>query len=277
MNSAMTDQHACIDRTLLGFDGYNIVRRVYGAVPGDDSQEKVDGALKSSLGSFKRALKEFQPTHAFAAFDHEGRTFRHEMYSGYKLGRKPMFDLLRQAMPTFFEMLRDIGIPVVCIEGVEAEDVLATATLKWRAAGKGRAIVASTDKDVAQLVPGGVEVRDQFQNIWLDDEWCQKKFGVPVALLGECLALMGDVTDGIPGVPKVGEKTAAKLLLQYGDIDGILANIGSISGSLGKRLQENVDMLLLSRELVALKPDVVLNMTWNQMVYNPAGARRAAA
>lgn len=264
-------------RTFLGFDGYNIVRRVYGAVPGDDTLEKVEGALKSSLGSFKRALKDFEPTHVLAAFDHEGRTFRHDMYPGYKADRKPMPDILRQAMPAFFDTLRDIGIPVVCIEGVEAEDVLTTVSLKWRTAGKGRAVLMCTDKDAAQLVAGGVEVRDQFQQIWLDDEWCQKKFGVPVALIGDCLALMGDATDGIPGVPKVGAKTAAKLLLQYGDIDGILANIGDIKGAVGKLLQENVDSLLLSRELVALKPDVVLNMTWNQMVYNPAGAHRATA
>jgi protein Xni len=265
------------DRTLLAFDGYNIVRRVYGAMPGDDTPEKVEGALRSSLGSFKRAIKDFEPTHVLAAFDHESRTFRHEMYLGYKAKRKPMVEVLRQAMPTFFAMLRDIGIPVACIEGVEAEDVIATVSLKWRAAGKGRVVTVSTDKDVGQLVPGGVEVRDQFQEIWLDDAWCQKKFGVPIALLGDCLALMGDDTDGIPGVPNVGEKTAAKLLLQYGDLDGILANLNDIQGALGKRLQDNLDALLLSRELVALKPDVTLNMTWNQMVYNPSGAYRAAA
>lgn len=273
----MTDLIPRTDRTLLGFDGYNIVRRVYGAVPGEDNQEKVDGVLKSSLGSFKRALKDFDPTHVFAAFDHEGRTFRHDMYAGYKIGRKPMVDILRKAMPTFYSMLNDIGIPVICVEGVEAEDVIATASLKWVGAGKGRAIMASTDKDVAQLAAVGVEVRDQFQNMWLDEQWCQKKFGVPLALLGECLALMGDVTDGIPGVPKVGAKTAAKWLLEFGDIDGILANIDNITGTLKDRLRENTDSLLLSRALVTLKCDVVLNMTWNQMVYDPAAAVRAAA
>jgi protein Xni len=272
----MTDLHNSPDRTFLGFDGYNIVRRVYGAIPGDDSEEKVEGALKSSLGSFKRALKEYQPSHVLAAFDHEGRTFRHDMYEKYKIGRKPMVEVLRQAMPTFYSMLRDAGIPVVCIEGVEAEDVLATASLKWVGAGKGRAVLVSTDKDVAQLAAVGVEVRDQFQNIWLDEEWCQKKFGVPLALLGECLALMGDITDGIPGVPKVGEKTAAKLLLQYGDIDSILANLDSIAGALQTRLRDNKDLLLLSRSLVALKCDVTLNMTWNQMLYQRATSPRAA-
>lgn len=262
------------DRTLVQFDGYNIVRRVYGAVPGEDSPEKVEGALRSSLGSFKRALREYQPTHVLAAFDHGGPTFRSEIYPRYREGRKPMPELLRQAMPTFYEMLRGAGIPVVCIEGVEADDVLGTVGLKWVSTGKGRSIIMSTDKDLAQTVPDGVEVRDQFLERWLDEEWAMKKFGIPLSLLGDCLALMGDDVDGIPGVPKVGAKTAAKWLLQYGDLKGVLENRDKVAGAMGERLREHHENVLISRQLVQLKTDVVLNMTWNQMVFNPAGLAR---
>lgn len=265
------------DRTLLQFDGYNIVRRVYGAVPGDDSPEKVEGALRSSLGSFKRALREYQPTHVLAAFDHGGPTFRSEIYPRYREKRKPMPELLRLAMPTFYEMLQSAGIPVVCIPGVEADDVLGTVGLKWVATGKGRSIVLSTDKDLAQLVPEGVEIRDQFQERWLDEEWSLKKFGISLSLLGDCLALMGDEVDGIPGIPKVGAKTAAKWLLQYGNLAGVLENRDKITGAMGERLREHFEDALISRRLVQLKTDVVLNMTWNQMVFNPVGLGRQSA
>lgn len=265
---------ATTDRTLLQFDGYNIVRRVYGAVPGEDSTEKVEGAFRSSLGSFKRALREYQPTHVLAAFDHGGPTFRSEIYPRYREKRKPMPEVLRLAMPTFFDMLKTAGIPVVCVPGVEADDVLGTVALKFVAAGKGRSIVMSTDKDLAQLATDGVEIRDQFLERWLDEEWCMKKYGIPLALLGDALALMGDEVDGIPGIPKVGAKTAAKLLLEYGNLAGVLENRNSVTGGLGERLREHHEGVLTSRRLVQLKTDVVVNMTWNQMVFNSAGLTR---
>jgi protein Xni len=272
----MTNTTTSADRLLLGFDGYNIVRRVYGAVPGDDSQEKVEGVFRSSLGSFKRALKEFQPTHVLAAFDHGGPTFRSEIYARYREKRKPMPELLRRAMPQFHDMLRDIGVPVVCIEGVEADDVLGTASRKWVSSDRGRAIIVTTDKDMAQLGPDGVEIRNQFEECWLDDAWAQKKYGIPLSLLGDCLALMGDEVDGIPGVPKVGPKTAAKWLLEYGNLAGVLANQDVIPGAMGERLRAHAADAIMSRELVTLKTDVVLNMTWNQMVYNSPAMQRAA-
>jgi len=255
------------NRLLLQFDGYNIVRRVYGAVPGDDSPEKVEGAFRSSLGSFKNALKDFQPTHVLAAFDHGGPTFRNELYDRYREGRKPMPEVLRQAMPQFFESLRALGIPVICIEGVEADDVLATAGLRWVRTGKGRVVTVSTDKDLAQMVPDGVEIRNQFEKSWLDEAWAQKKFGISLTKLGDFLALMGDDVDGIPGIPKVGVKTAATLLAEYGDLEGVLANMDNIKGKLGERVREHCENVRISRKLVTLKTDVVLNMSWNQMAY----------
>jgi protein Xni len=273
----MTDAQTCPDRTLLQFDGYNIVRRVYGAVPGDDSPEKVEGVFRSSLGSFKRALKEFQPTHVLAAFDHGGPTFRNQIYPRYRENRKPMPEVLRLAMPLFHDMLRANGIPVVSIEGVEADDVMATVGLKWASAGKGRAVIMSTDKDLAQLGPLGVEIRDQFEERWLDAAWAMNKYGIPLELLGDSLALMGDEVDGIPGIPKVGPKTAAKWLLEYGNLEGVLANQSKITGSMGERLRAHFADVILSRELVALKTDVVVNLTWNQLRYTPAGSEKRAA
>lgn len=265
------------DRLLLQFDGFNIVRRVYGAVPGDDTPAKVEGAFKSSLGSFKRALKEFRPTHVLAAFDHGGPTFRSQIYPAYRAKRKPMPEVLQEAMPLFYEMLRAIGIPVAIIEGVEADDTLGTVGLKWALAGKGPSIIMTTDKDLAQLVPFGVQIRDQFTERWLDADWAMNKYGIPIELLGDCLALMGDDVDGIPGVPKVGPITAAKWLREFGTLEGVLANRMSIPGALGKRLQEHAADAVIARKLVALKTDVTLNLTWNQMVYCPPGSLPLAA
>jgi len=254
-------------RTLLLFDGYNIVRRVYGAVPGDDSPEKVEGAFKSALSTFRRTLVEFPPTHVLATFDFGGRTFRSDIFSSYREHRKPMPELLREAMPVFHRMLSTLGIPVVSVEGVEADDVLATVGMKWVNSNKGRVIVVSTDKDLAQLAPSGIEIRDQFEHRWLDNEWALKKFGVPIELVGDCLALMGDVADSIPGIPKCGVKTAAKWLIAYKDLDGVLAHKDEIGGQIGEHLRENVETALLARKLVTLKTDVKLDLTWNQLVF----------
>lgn len=251
---------------LLIADGLNVVRRVYEANPAPDSRTKAEGAVRSSLGSFRRALTEHRPTHFLAAFDHGGPTWRHELYSQYKVLRKPMPAELQAELPTLYAQLAAMGLTTCCVPGVEADDVITAVARRWRVAKRGRVIVLSTDKDLAQLLEDEVEVRDHFKPEWRDDSWVQAKFGVPVPLLGDLLALMGDSADGIPGVPGVGIKTAAKLLLEHGNLITLLDRAGEVKGKVGESLRAAIAEVRLARRLVDFKTDMVIGLTWRAML-----------
>lgn len=251
---------------LLGIDGLNILRRCYEANPAPDSLEKAQGACKSAFASFKRALNEHQPSHVIAAFDHGGQTWRHQLYSDYRKSRTPMPQVLRDEIPGFMERLtRELGILTVCIPGVEADDVLATVVMRWVQQKGAKVIVVSTDKDLCQLIAHGVLLRDHFKPEWRDEAWVQNKFGVSSAQLGDWLALVGDKSDDIPGVDKVGDKTATRLLLEHGSLNAILEAAPGIPGKLGERLCLCAEDALLSQQLVTLKLDVTVGVCWRQL------------
>jgi protein Xni len=254
---------------LLAIDGLNIVRRVYEASPEPDSAQKADIALRHALSSFRKLLATHQPSHVLAAFDFGGATWRHALYPRYREARAPMPSPLREALPLFHEKLAAAGVHVVMVPEVEADDVIATGVLRWLAEGRGEAIIASTDKDLHVLIAHGALVWDHFKGEWHDDTWVRNKFGVAPELLVDLLALMGDVTDGVPGVSKVGMKTAAKLLNAYGDLDAVMAGAGILKTPIGERLRAERDMLFLSRELVRLKTDVRLGVTWKMLAFAP--------
>lgn len=239
----------------LNIDGLNVLRRVYEANLAPDSDAKAAGAVRSATSSIKRALREHRPTHALALFDTAGPNWRHTLYPRYKEDRKPMPAPLREAIPFFLDNLDSLDIAHDAPEGYEADDALGAYTALWsRITGGAPCTVLSTDKDLAQLLQLlGVRIRDHFGDIWRDEAWVQAKFGVGSALLGDFLALTGDSTDGIPGVTKVGTKTAASLLNEHGSLSGVLAAADGIKGKLGERLREERDIALLSRELVSLK------------------------
>jgi protein Xni len=250
---------------LLAIDGLNIVRRVYEASPEPDSPIKAATALRHALSSFRTVLDTHQPTHVLAAFDYGGTTWRHALYPRYREHRAPMPADLRAALPEFQQRLTAAGMHPLCIPEVEADDVIGTGVLRWLAEGRGEAIVASTDKDLHCLIASGALVWAHFKGEWHDDAWVRKRFGVAPELLPDLLALMGDVTDGVPGVSKVGMKTAAKLLNAYGDVDAVLAGAGILKTPLGERLRAERTILMLSRQLVRLKTDVQLGVTWNML------------
>lgn len=250
---------------LLLADGLNIVRRVYEANPGNDSPEKADGAVRSSLASFRRALVEHRPSHFLAVFDHGGPTWRHELYPQYKAKRKPMPAELQARIPDIREQLAAMALAHCSVPGVEADDVIPTVGLRWKRTRPGRVIVLSTDKDLAVLLPAGIEVRDHFKPEWRDEAWVLAKYGVPAALLGDFLALMGDSTDGIPGVPGIGQKTAAKLLLEFGSLDALLARAGEVKGKVGESLRASIGEAQLSKQLVSFKTDLTLGLTWRSL------------
>ena len=269
----------CADQPrLLAIDGLNIVRRCYEANPAVDSPEKARGALTSAFSSFERALEEHNPTHVLAAFDFGGHTWRHDLYASYRQKRTPMPEELREVIPAFRERLtRDLGMPVACVPNVEADDVIGTVVTRWISTKKAPVVVISTDKDLATLMAQGALIRDHFKREWRGADWVMATFGVAPELLADLLALMGDSTDDIPGVEKVGVKTAAKLLNEYGSLENVLSNAGSIKGKLGLKLVEQADMARLSRKLVALDTAVPLGVTWNSLRYTPPVRKAAKA
>lgn len=253
---------------LLAIDGLNIVRRVYEANAETDPVLKAETALRHSLSSFRKLLVTHRPTHVLAAFDHGGPTWRHALYPRYREHREEMPAALRDGLIDFHGRLAEWGMQVVSVPQVEADDAIATCVLRWLDEGRGEAIVASTDKDLHVLIANGALLWDHFRNEWHDAAWVEEKFGVPPALLADLLALTGDAADGIPGVEKVGVKTAARLLQNYGSIERIMAGAGILKDAMGERLRRDAGQLAVSRQLVALKTDVHLGVTWNRLAFD---------
>jgi len=268
-------------RRLLVIDGLNLARRIWEAIPIEDSPEKAVGALRSCLSSFARSLKEHAPTHVLAAFDYGGETWRHRRYPAYHEGREPMPTSMRETLPTLMEHVRGLGIRTVSVPDVEADDVIATVVRRWLSQVKGEAIVLSSDKDLAALIAEGARVHNHFKSEDRDTEWVENKFGVRPSQLHDLLALTGDSSDNIPGVPGIGVKTGAKLLAAYGSLDAVLeqARIEGepdnrvLSSRLRQSLRDHERTARLARELIDFKMDLSLGLTWNSMRYQPPVAR----
>ncbi|WP_293778780.1 5'-3' exonuclease H3TH domain-containing protein [uncultured Oxalicibacterium sp.] len=255
---------------LLAIDALNIVRRVYEANDEPDPVARADSALRHALSSFRKLLHTHQPTHVLAAFDAGGATWRHALHPSYREQREPMPEALQNGLAAFRERLAAWGVHSVVISDVEADDVIATCVMRWLDEERGDAIIASTDKDLHGLIAYGALLWDHFRNEWHDRAWVESKFGVPPEQLPDLLALTGDATDGVPGVRKIGIKTAAKLLQSYGDIEHIMAGAGILKDAMGERLRQGAAQLALSRQLVALKTDVRLGVTWNMLAFDAA-------
>jgi protein Xni len=254
---------------LLAIDGLNIVRRVYEASQEPDSPDKAELALRHALSSFRRLLEAHTPSHVLPAFDYGGATWRHAIYPRYRENRAAMPSHLRAALPGFYASLKqELGVNVVTVPEVEADDIIGTGVLRWLNEGRGEAIVATTDKDLHCLIGHGALVWDHFKGEWHDDPWVRAKFGVAPELLVDLLALMGDATDGVPGVDKIGMKTAAKLLNAYGNLDAVMAGAGILKTPTGERLRAGREMLYLSRQLVQLKMDVTLGVSWKMLEWD---------
>jgi 5'-3' exonuclease len=251
--------------TLLAIDGLSIVRRVYQANPEPDDAAKVDTALRFCQMSFKKLLSVHQPTHVLPAFDFGGHTWRHDLYPQYRANREPMPEVLRAGLPGFYAQLEKMGLRVVSVPEVEADDVIATAVRRWLKEGRGMAVVASTDKDLHALIADGARIWDHFKSEWHDTAWVEKKFGVKPELMTDLIALMGDPADGIPGVTKIGIKTAARLLRAYGSLEGVMDGAGILMDPMGDRLRKDRDQAFLSRQLAQLKSDVQLGVTWKML------------
>jgi DNA polymerase-1 len=251
--------------SLLIIDALNLVRRVHEANPLPDGEEKLAETIPSCIASFRRALKVHSPTHAVAVFDHGGRTWKHDLYPDYQANRKPMPTLLRDGLVTIKQELQNLALHWIAIEGIEADDAIATLTEKWCQTRTDPVIILSTDKDFLQLLNAQVGVYDHFKGIWRDEAYVQEKFGVKPSQMGDLLALMGDAADGIPGVNKIGSKTAAGLLRIDGHLERVISNSDKVAGQVGVQLRKGIEMARLSRKLVSFKTDVPLGLTWKML------------
>ena len=231
---------------LVLVDGSSYLYRAYHAMPKlSNSHGEPTGAVYGVVNMLRRLLKTYEPEHMAVVFDAKGKTFRDELFAEYKAHRPPMPDELVEQIEPIHAIVRALGLPLLQVEGVEADDVI--GTLARAAAGKGRDTLISTgDKDMAQLVDGHVRIVDTMKEQVYDRDGVTARFGVTPEQIIDYLALVGDTSDNIPGVPGVGPKTAAKWLQQYGSLDALIAHAEEIPGKAGESLRGALAHLPLS-------------------------------
>ncbi len=245
------------DRRLILVDGSSYLYRAYYALPAlTNADGEPTGALYGVVNMVHKLLAD-EPEAAFAVvFDAPGRTFRDDLFDAYKAHRPPMPEELRQQREPLKAIIAALGVPVLEIEGVEADDVI--GTLARRAPGP--VVISTMDKDMAQLVNERVTLLNTMSGTRLDVAGVEEKFGVGPGAIRDYLALVGDTSDNIPGVPKVGPKTAAKWLNQYGDLETLRAHADEIRGKVGESLREHLESLPLSRDLATIRCDLDLEI-----------------
>ncbi len=245
---------------LVLIDGSSYLYRAFHALPPLTNAEGLPtGALHGVLTMIQKLLREEQPSQVAVVFDAPGKTFRDELYSEYKANRPPMPDELRSQVQPILDAVEAMGLPLLRVEGVEADDVI--GTLCKKAAAEGLNVLVSTgDKDLAQLVNDKVTLINTMNDSRLDRDGVKAKFDVFPEQIVDYLALVGDTSDNIPGVPKVGAKTAAKWLNLYDSADGIVDNVDEIKGKVGDSLRENVEQLRLSQDLATIREDLDLDL-----------------
>lgn len=241
-------------------DGSSYLFRAYHALPPlANSRGEPTGAIVGVLNMLKKLLDEYQPEYVAVVFDAPGGSFRNQIYSEYKANRPPIPDELRDQIQPLHEIIRAMGLPLLIEQGVEADDVI--GTLAQRATEQGLSTLISTgDKDMAQLVNEQVTLINTMSDKITDRAGVEEKFGVTPEQIIDYLALVGDSSDNIPGVPKCGPKTAAKWLGEYGDLDNLMAHADEIKGKVGEYLRESLEQLPLARELATIKLDVELDL-----------------
>jgi DNA polymerase I len=244
---------------LVLVDGSSYLYRAFHALPAlSNARGEPTGALLGVVNMVLKFMKERHPERIAVVFDASGRTFRDDLFAEYKAHRPRMPDDLRAQVEPLFGILRALGLPLIRIEGVEADDVI--GTLACRAAREGLEVLISTgDKDMAQLVDGSITLINTMSNTTLDRAGVKAKFDVYPEQIADYLALVGDTSDNIPGIPKVGPKTAAKWLGQYGTLDALVEHAGEIEGKVGENLRSGLVTLELSRKLATLNTKLDLD------------------
>ena len=249
-------------KTLLLVDGSSYLYRAFHAMPDlRNFADEPTGAIHGVLNMLRRLHKDYPADYCACVFDAKGKTFRDDLYPEYKANRAAMPDDLRPQIAPLHEAIIALGWPLIMIEGVEADDVIGALAKQAESEGI-KTIISTGDKDISQLVNDKITVvntmRDAFRRVddVLDEAGVEKKFGIPPSLIIDYLTLIGDKVDNVPGVEKVGPKTAVKWLTEYGTLDGIIENADSIKGKVGENLRAALEWLPKAKELITIRVDI---------------------
>jgi len=255
---------------LILVDGSSYLFRAFHALPPlVSSKGQPTGAIYGVINMLKKLVQEYQPVHMAVVFDAKGKTFRNDMYKEYKANRPPMPDDLRTQIEPIHQLVDALGYPRIVVPNVEADDVL--GTLAQQAAAAGYDVLISTgDKDLAQLVTDKISLINTMNNHISTPDSVLEKFGVPPEKIIDYLALIGDSADNIPGINKVGPKTAVKWLKEYESVDNIIAHADEFKGKVGEYLREGLEQLPLSYQLATIVCDVELDKTHEELELQPA-------
>ena len=257
---------------LILVDGSSYLYRAFHALPPlTNSKGLPTGAVKGVVNMMRRLQKDYPHSTTAVIFDAKGKTFRDEIYSEYKANRPPMPDELRSQIEPIHNIIRAMGMPLISVEGVEADDVIGTYAVQ--ATEQQQPVIISTgDKDIAQLVNQHISLVNTMTDTFMDREGVIDKFGIPPELIIDYLALLGDKSDNIPGVPGVGEKTALGLLQGLGGLDAIYQRLDEVAGlsfrgakTLAVKLEEHKELAYLSYTLATIKTDVSLDLSVDQL------------
>ncbi|HJV28422.1 MAG TPA: DNA polymerase I [Aromatoleum sp.] len=250
---------------LLLVDGSSYLYRAFHALPDlRNSKGEPTGAIRGVLSMLRRLESDYKAEFRACVFDAKGKTFRDDWYPEYKSHRPPMPDDLRLQIEPLHEAVKAEGWPLLCVEGVEADDVIGTLTRE--ALERGWEVVISTgDKDLTQLVRPGVKWVNTMSEEVLDEAGVAEKFGVPPERIVDYLALVGDTVDNVPGVEKCGPKTAVKWLTEYGTLDNLVANADKVGGKVGENLRKHLEFLPLGRRLVTVATDIALPIALEEL------------
>jgi len=245
------------DAPLVLVDGSSYLYRAYHALPAltNDADEPT-GAVYGVINMLKRLIADYEPARMGVVFDAPGPTFRAAIYADYKANRPPMPDELAAQIEPIHELVRALGLPLISVEGVEADDVIGTLARRE----SGPVVISTGDKDLAQLVDAHITLVNTMSGEVLDRERVEAKFSVPPERIVDYLALVGDTSDNIPGVPKCGPKTAAKWLHQYGSLEGVIDNADAIGGKIGENLRGALDDVRRAHDLVTIRSDLDLDV-----------------
>jgi DNA polymerase-1 len=261
-------EHSRSERLIL-VDGSSFLFRAYHAIPPlTNPQGEPTNAIYGVSNMLRKLIADYQSEYVTVVFDAPGKTFRNDLYEQYKAHRPPMPDDLRVQIEPLHQLIRAMGLPLIMEPGVEADDVL--GALAQHAAGQGFSVIISTgDKDMAQLVTGLITLENTMTNSRMDIQGVIDKFGVKPEQIIDYLALMGDSSDNIPGVPKVGPKTAAKWLEQFQTLENLIAHADQISGKIGENLRASLEQLPLAKQLTTIKCDLDLPYSIDDLKRRP--------
>jgi len=245
---------------LLLVDGSNFLHRAYQALPPlSNAAGEPTGAVFGVVNMLHKLIQTYRPASMAVVFDAPGRTFRDDLFDEYKAHRPPLPDDLAAQIPPLYELIEALGLPMILESGVEADDVI--GTLARRAAAEGRDVVIATgDKDMAQLVDRHITLVDTMKDRTLDASGVKDRYGVTPVQIADYLALIGDKSDNIPGVAGVGDKTAARWLAQYESLDNLIQHADEIKGKVGERLRESLTALPLYRDLTTIRCELDLSL-----------------